>query len=142
MTAGARARWTAGGLLLLALVAGALGGAAADRLLGAGPAPERAEAPPRGARRGAGGRGAIFPPGVQLARELDLTPEQRRQIQAILAEERAKADSVMRAVRPILQARYDSSTQAVREVLTPEQRERFDRLREARRERLRARRPR
>ena len=53
-----------------------------------------------------------------------------------------KADSVMRAVRPLLQARYDSSLQAVREVLTPEQRERFDELRDERRERIRGRRPR
>lgn len=141
-TGGARARWTALGLLLLAFLAGALGGIAADRLLGA-PATDAGDLPRRGgAGRPGAGPGAIFPPGVQLARELGLTPQQRRQIQTILAEERQKADSVMRAVRPLLQARYDSSLQAVREVLTAEQRERFDRLREQRRQRIRDRRPR
>jgi Spy/CpxP family protein refolding chaperone len=140
---GSRARWTALGLLLLAFVAGALGGVAADRLLGTPTSNTGLDLPRRaGAERPGARPGAIFPAGVQLARELELSPEQRRQIQRILAEEREKADSVMRAVRPLLQARYDSSLQAVREVLTPEQRERFDQLREERRQRIRGRGPR
>ena len=142
-TGGSRARWTALALLLLAFVAGALGGVAADRLLGTPPGDAATGPPPRAGSLRPGARpGAIFPAGVQLARELDLSTEQRRRIQVILAQERMKADSVMRAVRPLLQARYDSSLQAVREVLTPEQRERFDQLREERRERIRGRRPR
>lgn len=140
---GARARWMAGGLLVLAFCAGALGGAAADRMLAARSAAADGRAVDGvGSAPGGGGPGAIFPGAVQLGRQLDLTAEQRERIQEILAAERAKADSVMRAVRPILQARYDSSTQAVREVLTPEQRERFDRMREDRRERVRRRFPR
>lgn len=131
-----RTRWLAVGLLALAFVAGALGGVAADRLLSSAPAPE-----PAGPRGGAP-PGAVFPPGFAIARELDLTPEQRERIQAILAAERSKADSVMRAVRPLLQARYDSSLQAVRAVLTPEQRDRFDQLREQRRDRVLRRAPR
>jgi Spy/CpxP family protein refolding chaperone len=131
-------RMLAIGLLVLAFAAGALGGVAADRLLdsrgpGFGPPPGQGGGP-----AGSGG-GAIFPPGLPLARQLDLTPEQRRQIGAILTAERAKADSVMRAVRPVLQARYDSTSAAVRALLTPEQRERFDRLRDTRRDRLRRR---
>jgi Spy/CpxP family protein refolding chaperone len=140
---GAATRWTALGLLLLAFVAGALGGIAADRLLGTDASETGGRLPlPAGSGRAGAGPGAIFPAGVQLARELELTAEQRERIQAILSEERAKADSVMRAVRPLLRARYDSSLQAVRAVLTPEQRERFDRLREERRDRVRGRRPR
>jgi Spy/CpxP family protein refolding chaperone len=132
-----RSRLLALGLLLLAFVAGALGGVAADRVLARGePAAQRAVGPP-----GPGGPGgAIFPRGLPLARQLDLTPEQREQIEAILREERSKADSVLRAVRPVLQARYDSANAAIRAVLTPEQRERFDRSREGRRERMRPRR--
>jgi Spy/CpxP family protein refolding chaperone len=132
-----RSRLLALGLLVLAFVAGALGGVAADRLLAPGePAGRRVAGPP-----GRGGPGAaIFPRDLPLARQLDLTPEQREQIEAILREERAKADSVLRAVRPVLQARYDSASAAIRAVLTPEQRDRFDRFREGRRERMRPRR--
>ena len=132
-----RSRLLALGLLLLAFVAGALGGVAADRVLArADPVAQRGVGPP-----GPGGPGgAIFPRGLPLARQLDLTPEQRDQIEAILREERSKADSVLRAVRPVLQARYDSANASIRAVLTPEQRERFDRFREGRRERMRPRR--
>ena len=129
-----RTRWLAAGLLALAFVAGALGGLAADRLLSAPAARDTAAAPADPPR------GAVFAPGFAISRELDLTPQQRRQIQQILREERTKADSLMRAVRPLLQARYDSSMQAVRAVLTPEQQDRFDRLREERRGRMRPRR--
>lgn len=132
-----RSRLLALGLLALSFVAGALGGVAADRVLAREePAAQRVAGP-----RGAGGPGgAIFPRNLPLARQLDLTPEQRVQIEAILREERSKADSVLRAVRPVLQGRYDSASAAIRAVLTPEQRERFDRFREGRRERMRPRR--
>ena len=135
-----RSRLLALGLLLLAFVAGALGGVAADRVLARGdPAAQRGVGPPGpGGPGGAGG--AIFPRGLPLARQLDLTPEQRDRIEAIMREERSKADSVLRAVRPVLQARYDSANAAIRAVLTPEQRQRFDRFREGRRERMRPRR--
>lgn len=137
------ARWTAAGLLGLAFVAGALGGVAADRVLAARDAGDGRFAPAPPAARGAERRpGAIFPPGFAIARELELSPQQREQIQSILTRERVKADSLLREMRPALQAHYDSSSQAVRAVLTPEQRERFDSLREERRERLRARVPR
>jgi Spy/CpxP family protein refolding chaperone len=123
------------GLLLLAFLAGALGGVAADRLLGSSRAESAMDGRPPG--RGGPGPAGIFPRGLPLARQLDLTPEQRQRIGEILREERAKSDSVMRAMRPALQARYDSATDAIRAVLTPEQRERFDSLRERRRERMR-----
>lgn len=141
-TTARRARWTAAGLLALAFLAGALGGVAADRLLGARSAAGTGlESAPRDGlgRRGPGG---IFPAGFAIARELELTPQQRAEIQSILSRERTKADSVLREIRPILQAHYDSSTRAVREVLTPQQRVRFDSLRDERRERIRARVPR
>jgi Spy/CpxP family protein refolding chaperone len=137
------APWIAAGLLLLAFVAGALGGVAADRLLAARSArvePALSD-PGENGPLGRGGAGAIFPAGVQLARQLNLSPEQRDRIEEILVAERSKADSVLREVRPLLQARYDSSTQAVRAILTPEQRERFDRLRDNRRDLLLRRRP-
>ena len=133
----ARSRLLALGLLLLAFVAGALGGVAADRLLA--PSPPAAQGVPGPPGR-AGPGGAIFPRNLPLARQLDLTPEQREQSDTLLREERTKADSVLRAVRPVLQARYDSASAAIRAVLTPEQRERFDRFRENRRERMRPRR--
>lgn len=129
-----RSRLLALGLLLLAFVAGALGGIAADRLLDARePRAEQGRPPP--GRGGPGG--AIFPRNPSFARQLDLTPQQRQQIEEILRAERSKADSVLRAVRPVLRARYDSANASIRAVLTPEQRDRFDRLRERRRERLR-----
>ena len=134
----ARARILALGLLVLAFVAGALGGIAADRLLGSRQA-EAAPPAPRGGRPGGPGAGAVFPLGAALARQLELTPQQREQIAEILAADRQKADSILRAVRPVLQARYDSTTDAVRAVLTPEQRERFENLRDSRRERMRRR---
>lgn len=143
---GRGARLAALGLLLLAFVAGALGGIAADRLLAreeAGAPAFRGRPGPGGPGRGGGGpggpgggAGAIFPRGLLIGRQLDLSAEQRARIEAILAEERQKADSVLRAVRPVLQARYDSATGAIREVLTVEQRARWDSLREERRGRF------
>ena len=58
-------------------------------------------------------------------RRLDLTPEQSRRIEAVLAAGRRRSDSVMRELGPRLRMVFDSVDAAVRAELTPEQRARL-----------------
>jgi Spy/CpxP family protein refolding chaperone len=59
---------------------------------------------------------------------LDLTPEQHQRIEAILEQSRPLTDSVLRSSLPRLRAIRDSVRLRIREVLTPEQQERFDEM--------------
>jgi Spy/CpxP family protein refolding chaperone len=124
----ARASRTTGTLVLLAaFLLGMISGAA---LFHAG---QRSMRPDGFERRGPGflGRGGREPV-ERLAREADLTPDQRRAVEAILRETREE----MRAVG-------ERSRERMRGVLTPAQMEKVDALRPRRgRDRRRDRRPR
>jgi len=137
-----RVRVAAIAILLAVFVAGGLVGAAIDRTLHAR-AHEREALQMRRPPEGPGGRRgrgpAIFASGGPLAERLKLTPEQQRQIDSIIRVDRQKADSLYREVGPQLRARFDSTTAAIRTVLTPEQQAEFRRYREEQRARMRER---
>lgn len=69
------------------------------------------------------------PHGWLLDRELDLTAEQRRQLREILADSRREAEALRRDLAPRLREVMERGDERIRELLTPEQRERFDELR-------------
>jgi Spy/CpxP family protein refolding chaperone len=69
-----------------------------------------------------GPRGALPP---SLA-GLDLTPDQRSRVSAILERSRPRTDSLLRQTWPQVRALMDSVQLQIREVLTPAQREQFD----------------
>lgn len=131
--AGRRTRLAAVAILLATFVAGGLAGMAFERTRAGDPAPR----PGRGG--GPGPPAGVFAPGSPLVERLDLSPEQRERVEAILREDRQKARAAMQEMQPRLRARFDSTQAAVREVLTPAQREEFDRIQAERRERLRER---
>ena len=70
--------------------------------------------------------------GEQLTKELWLTSQQRVKVDSILAAQQAKSREVMEEVRPRLQTVAESTQAAIREVLTPEQQEQLQKLREER----------
>jgi len=100
--------------LILAFVAGALAGAAWERLH----APEHRRTPaPR----------TVHEISVSMQGRYGLSGEQTRQVEAILARRRPRIDSIMASVRPQLRAAFDSTSAEIRTVLTPQQRVKFDR---------------
>ena len=104
-------------LLLLAFLAGVVGGMAAERIRASRVAGE----PPVPMGLGAG-RDAL-PPGLN---RLDLTADQQERIRAILAARQPITDSLVRTTMPRLMAIHDSVRAEIRAVLTPEQRQRYD----------------
>lgn len=72
----------------------------------------------------------------RLDRHLDLTAEQRRQIDEILRRRREEAETFRREMEPQLRDLFDATEAGIEEILTPEQRERFRQLRETRRGRM------
>lgn len=97
--------------LVLAFVAGALSGAAWDRMHGR----DRRPVP-----RGPGHYSEV------LRRRYDLSGDQAKRIEAIVARRRPRVDSLMATVQPQLRAAFDSTNSEIRGVLTPGQRQRFD----------------
>ena len=122
-----RLRTLAIAILLITFAAGALTGAAFERVRG----PEAGEMGPRGPRGGP--RPDMFAPESPLGRRLQLAPTQADSIQKIIERDRARADTLFRQIRPRLRARFDSTMAAVEAVLTPERRAEFARFREERR---------
>lgn len=61
-------------------------------------------------------------------RELDLTDEQRRQIEAIFRESRERMRPVWQQALPEMRAELARVREQMREVLTPRQRDQFERL--------------
>jgi len=64
----------------------------------------------------------------QLESRLELTPEQRRKIAAIRRESWRESESLRRELRPRIQEHMEATREKVLAVLTPEQRERLERL--------------
>lgn len=79
----------------------------------------------------------------RFSRQLKLTPEQRTQVGAILEAKRQKIETLRADTRPKFEAIRSSTSAEIRQLLTPEQHARYDKIeaeQQARRERWRARR--
>lgn len=108
-------------IVLVMFAVGVLAGIAIERVRIARSAPP--QSPPFG-------MGQPWPEGhlPMMFRELDLTPDQRERIAAILRESRPRTDEILRRMLPRLRAVTDSVRHQVREVLTVEQAARLDSL--------------
>ena len=112
-------RWQAllalAGLFLLGAISGALGAHLYyARALDRPPAP-----PPFFGR----------PMGPMLEERLDLSDEQRRRLRRVLDESRREAEAMRHEMAPRMRELMQRGEDRVREILTPEQAERFDELR-------------
>jgi hypothetical protein len=79
-----------------------------------------------------GPRGPMGHPGSfaeHLERRLGLSPEQKEQIEAILAESHAEAEALREELLPQVRAHMERTHDRILEVLTSEQREEFETLR-------------
>jgi Spy/CpxP family protein refolding chaperone len=65
----------------------------------------------------------------RLAGQLDLSAQQKTQVQQIIERHRAKIDATMSAVRPQVRSEIDATNAEIDAVLTPEQRTKFAALR-------------
>jgi Spy/CpxP family protein refolding chaperone len=108
MVTAKRARLTGLAVLAIAFLVGSLTGAAAIRVADA-------EAPPKLMR----GKTTQAAP---LLERLELTPDQRVQVDAILERRRQEMEQFWNVHRPTLRAIADSARAELRAVLTPEQR--------------------
>lgn len=117
-----RTRLVGFGLLVATFLVGALSGAAVDRVLSA----DEPDAPPRAEREKDRRRGSY------VIDEVEMAPEQRAAINAILEERSARMRSVWEQVEPRLDAITDSARVEIMEVLTPEQRAAYERKLEER----------
>ncbi|HKY60161.1 MAG TPA: hypothetical protein VJP59_04040 [Gemmatimonadota bacterium] len=136
----------AGAALLAAFVAGGLAGGAITTVFGGREARHEdlevraLHGGPLGAfelRAPAGlPHGGIFFEGVDrpFGPALDLSDEQQARVDSLLEDQREKADSLMAVMEPRLRALMDSTNAAIEAALTPEQRERFRRMQEDRRD--------
>jgi Spy/CpxP family protein refolding chaperone len=65
---------------------------------------------------------------AMFARELNLSPDQQKQIEAILNQTRARYDEIHKQGVPEYDKARDSSREQVRQILTPEQKPKFEEL--------------
>ena len=65
----------------------------------------------------------------RLTHELDLTSQQKTQVQQIIERHHAKIDATMAAVRPQVRQELDATNAEIETVLTPEQKTKFANLR-------------
>lgn len=127
-----RARLLGVALLGMTFVAGALSGAALERVLSSPePVLSGGEGGWRRGPRGGPPRESGVPP--DIFDELGITPEQRQEIDAILQRRIVETGQFWEQYGPLLQAIVDSTRLEIREVLTPEQRAEYDRRRMERR---------
>lgn len=132
-----RARMQGVILLIVVFLAGALAGAAGDRLWSVGgpraprgPGFDRGPGPgfERGPGFGHGPGGPDGPHGLPGPLErLDLSERQRHAIDSLLDLQRPRSQAIMRRVLPQLRAEADSLRAGIRAVLNVEQRQAFDR---------------
>ena len=126
-----RARLLGMALLAATFLTGTLAGAAIDQAVAARQPDPAADA----------GRRCDGPPGKKtqaILHQLDLTPEQRERVDAIMERRRRQADAFWEREGPRMRSIVDSTRAEIRAVLTPEQRAEYDRLREAHRAARRA----
>jgi Spy/CpxP family protein refolding chaperone len=64
-----------------------------------------------------------------LGRALQLTPQQKTQVQQIIERHRAKIDAAMSSVRPQVRQELDATNKEIESILTPDQRTKFAELR-------------
>jgi Spy/CpxP family protein refolding chaperone len=102
-------------LFLVGVVVGALG---ADLV-----AHRRGQRP--GGGNGAGGHNAA----AELQRRLDLSPDQRRQVDTILADSHRDAAALWEEVRPRLMTIVENGNDRIEKILTPSQKPEFQRYR-------------
>ena len=95
----------------------------------------RHTAPPSHSPRPASPRlAASTPSGLRMEvlrrveKELDLTPQQRAEVDGIISASQERTKKLMEPIAPQLHAELQQTKDAVRAVLTPEQRPRFDEL--------------
>lgn len=65
----------------------------------------------------------------RLDRELLLTPEQRKQAEAIVAESQKRINDLWQQIEPQTKQEYQRTRKEISELLTPEQREKMKRMR-------------
>lgn len=124
MPAPQRTRIAGFGLLVVTFLVGALSGAAVDRLLSA----DEPDAGTRTERREGERRSYVID-------RIEMAPEQRAAIDAILARRSERMRAVWQEAEPRLDAITDSARAEIMGVLTPEQREQYERKLEERRNR-------
>jgi hypothetical protein len=107
-------------VVVVAFIAGILVGVAGDHLY----LIHNGRLFPRRAARFAADRMAD-----NLGRELQLSPQQKTQVQQIIEKHRAKIDAVMSNVRPQVRQEIDATNQEIETILTAEQRTKFEALR-------------
>jgi Spy/CpxP family protein refolding chaperone len=73
---------------------------------------------------------------ADLDRHLDLTTEQRRQVDTILSEARSESRRLRQACMPPIAALMQRTHQRITALLTPEQRAKFERYHQERHERI------
>jgi Spy/CpxP family protein refolding chaperone len=103
-------------LLVVTFVSGGLAGAAGDRLLHADDVPRRHD-------RNHDKRRSM----ERLLDQLDLTSEQRVQIERVVERHRPRVEAIWDSCKPRMAAQIDSTNAEIRSLLTPRQREAFDR---------------
>jgi Spy/CpxP family protein refolding chaperone len=65
----------------------------------------------------------------RLTKALDLSPQQKTQVQQIIERHRAKIDATMANVRPQVRQEVEATNAEIEKVLTPEQKTKFADLR-------------
>jgi periplasmic protein CpxP/Spy len=125
MTMKLNAKAAAGFVLVAVFSGGLLAGVLVERALLAPPSAE--------ASAGASAAAPKHRPGSaedrdRIARELELTPDQRAQIDLILDEQQARMRAILTETRPQTRAVVRETRARIEEVLTPEQRARLEEL--------------
>lgn len=101
-------------LVLVTFASGFVAGIAADRLV----LRKRDRIPPM----------ATTMMARRLDRHLDLTDEQRAKVERILARRHDRMNALWTSIRPQLRREIDSTNDEIAGILTPEQRERFEKM--------------
>ncbi|SRR5579862_864533 len=123
MNEATRVRWQAGALLILIFVTGTItGGALVYAGIRVGREPMGRQ--PDGHQTVLRLHGDLGLPATYA--DLDLTDDQRRALERIIAESRPRTDSILREALPALRAETDSMRTRMRAVLTADQRRRLD----------------
>lgn len=106
------------GLLILVLVLGIALGAVGTRLIGARAFADRAN--PRGI--GADRQHAVS----RLTEELSLTPDQEKRVSEILSDMQTKYNNIRQQANPQYEQVRNEGHDQIRQILTPEQRAKFE----------------